>query len=124
MDGSRRIPVVGRWVLIVLVSVLVTATGGTRAQAAAGHATVKAVLRVDSQENDMNKIKHTVFIVQENRSFDEYFGMYPGADGIPLDRRGRPAVCVPDPATAKCQRPYHDAADVTHCGPHGVYASI
>lgn len=28
-----------------------------------------------------NPIKHIVFIVKENRSFDEYFGTYPGANG-------------------------------------------
>src|SRR5687768_14286456 len=26
-------------------------------------------------------IKHVVFIVKENRTFDNYFGRYPGADG-------------------------------------------
>ena len=39
----------------------------------------------------MSKIQHLIFIVQENHSFDNYFGMYPGANGllsnvsIPLD---------------------------------------
>jgi len=28
-----------------------------------------------------NPIKHIVFLVKENRTFDEYFGLYPGADG-------------------------------------------
>jgi phospholipase C len=28
-------------------------------------------------------IKHLVFIVQENHTFDNYFGTYPGADVIP-----------------------------------------
>jgi len=28
-----------------------------------------------------NPIKHVVFIVKENRSFDNYFGTYPGANG-------------------------------------------
>ena len=28
-----------------------------------------------------NKIKHVVFIIKENRSFDHYFGQFPGADG-------------------------------------------
>jgi phospholipase C len=28
-----------------------------------------------------NPIKHVVFIVKENRTFDHYFGRYPGADG-------------------------------------------
>src|SRR5438128_1423661 len=27
------------------------------------------------------KIQHIVFIVKENRSFDNYFGTFPGADG-------------------------------------------
>ena len=30
-----------------------------------------------------NPIKHIVVIMQENRSFDNYFGTYPGANGIP-----------------------------------------
>jgi phospholipase C len=30
-----------------------------------------------------NKIQHFIFIVQENHSFDNYFGTYPGANGIP-----------------------------------------
>jgi phospholipase C len=28
-------------------------------------------------------IQHFIFIIQENRSFDNYFGTYPGANGIP-----------------------------------------
>src|ERR1700724_988962 len=28
-------------------------------------------------------IEHFIFIVQENHSFDNYFGAYPGANGIP-----------------------------------------
>ena len=27
------------------------------------------------------KIEHVVFIIKENRSFDTYFGTFPGADG-------------------------------------------
>jgi phospholipase C len=27
------------------------------------------------------KIEHIVYIVKENRTFDHYFGRYPGADG-------------------------------------------
>ena len=33
----------------------------------------------------IHKIKHVVVIMQENRSFDQYFGTYPGADGIPAN---------------------------------------
>ena len=56
--------------------------------------------------------------MQENRSFDSYFGTYPGADGIPM-RGGVPIVCIPDPAHGTCQRPYHDPNDVNAGGPHG-----
>ena len=30
---------------------------------------------------DITQIQHIVFIIKENRSFDEYFGTYPGANG-------------------------------------------
>jgi phospholipase C len=63
-------------------------------------------------------IKHVIIIMQENRSFDTYFGTYPGADGIPM-QNGVPTVCVPDPATEKCAKPFHDPNDLNHGGPHG-----
>jgi phospholipase C len=55
----------------------------------------------------IHKIRHVVIIMQENRSFDSYFGTYPGADGIPV-KNGHFTVCVPDPRTRGCDRPYHD----------------
>ena len=50
-------------------------------------------------------LDHLVFIVQENRSFDHYFGTFPGADGIPTDASGRPKVCLPDPEQARVPPP-------------------
>lgn len=70
-------------------------------------------------QSDIHKIKHIIIIMQENRAFDEYFGTYPGADGIPM-QNGTPAVCVPDPLTNKCVRPYHDPRDLNEGGPHGA----
>jgi phospholipase C len=29
----------------------------------------------------LSKLKHMVFLVKENRTFDNYFGTFPGADG-------------------------------------------
>ncbi|HEV2590640.1 MAG TPA: alkaline phosphatase family protein [Gaiellaceae bacterium] len=66
----------------------------------------------------IHKIKHVIVIMQENRSFDSYFGTYPGADGIPM-LNGVPTVCVPDPQRGTCTRPYHDTNDVNGGGPHG-----
>ncbi len=56
-------------------------------------------------------------IMQENRSFDSYFGTYPGANGIPAD------VCVPDPLHGGCVAPFHDAAQKNSGGPHGTEAA-
>ena len=67
---------------------------------------------------DIHKIKHVVIIMQENRSFDSYFGTYPGADGYPRDAHGNITVCVPDPTAGACQRPYHDPAITNAGGPH------
>ena len=61
--------------------------------------------------------------MQENRAFDEYFGTYPGADGIPM-KNGIPTVCVPDPQTRACVRPYHDPNDRNEGGPHGAQNAV
>lgn len=62
----------------------------------------------------IDKLDHLVFIVMENRSFDHYFGTYPGADGIPKK------VCVPDPEyNDRCSTPYHSTELINNGGPHG-----
>jgi phospholipase C len=66
----------------------------------------------------LQKIKHVVVIMQENRSLDEYFGLYPGADGLPR-QNSQFTVCVPDPDNGGCVRPYHDSTDKNGGGPHG-----
>src|SRR4029077_13813805 len=71
----------------------------------------------------IHKIKHVIVIMQENRSFDHYFGTYPGADGFPRAADGDFAVCVPDPARGGCQKPYHDTNDLNAGGPHGDAAA-
>jgi phospholipase C len=71
----------------------------------------------------IHKIKHIIIIMQENRSFDEYFGTFPGADGIPM-KDGVPTVCAPNPATDTCDAPYHNPADMNFAGPHGNEYSI
>ena len=49
-------------------------------------------------------IKHLVLLMQANHSFDNYFGTYPGADGIPK------GTCQPislSRPAAGCVRPFH-----------------
>ncbi len=49
-------------------------------------------------------IRHLVVLMQENHSFDNYFGTYPGADGPPAE------TCLPksfQDASLGCSRPSH-----------------
>ena len=88
------------------------------AGSAAGAAVAAFEADVDARPNaGIHTIKHVIVIMQENRSFDSYFGTYPGADGIPM-RKGVPTVCVPDPTRHTCVRPYHDSANKNFGGPH------
>jgi phospholipase C len=74
-------------------------------------------------QGDIHAIKHVVVIMQENRSFDSYFGTYPGADGIPM-QNGVPTICVNDPKTNQCVKPFHDSKDLNHGGPHSATDAI
>ncbi len=71
----------------------------------------------------IHKIRHVVIIMQENRSFDSYFGTFPGAEGIPM-RDGVTVACVPDPRGQTCVRPYHDPQDRNRGGPHNARAAV
>ena len=70
-------------------------------------------------DTGLHKIRHVIVIMQENRSFDSYFGTYPGADGIP-GVAGNPGIvpCVPNPRTHACVQPYPDHMDANGGGPH------
>jgi phospholipase C len=70
----------------------------------------------------IEKIAHIIIIMQENRSFDHYFGTFPGADGIPM-WNGIPTVSCPDPLRGKLARPYHTNADANYGGPHDGMAT-
>ncbi len=86
-------------------------------------AAVLAALPGRSQSGDpIHKIRHVVIIMQENRSFDSYFGTFPHVDGIPM-ANGVPTVCVPDPRQGTCVKPFHDSGDANRAGPHTARAS-
>jgi phospholipase C len=65
----------------------------------------KAAAQTPTVERKANTpIEHVIFLMQENHSFDNYFGTYPGADGFPE------GLCVPvdpfDPANEECIEPF------------------
>ena len=63
-------------------------------------------------------IEHFIFIIQENHSFDNYFGTYPGANGIPA------ATALPDyPGGPLVNKPFLlKATHVPRDLPHGWLA--
>jgi len=72
----------------------------------------------------IHQIQHVVIVMQENRSFDSYFGTYPGANGIPTNN-GVTSVCLPDSvALSTCISPFHDTSDVDIGGPHSYDAAV
>ena len=99
----------------LLLLIIVIAAGSTTALLIHDH---MATTNPTSGSQGIQKIKHIVIIMQENRSFDSYFGTYPGADGIPM-KNGVPTVCVPDPRSGQCAAPYHDTNLINTGGPHG-----
>src|SRR5665213_4262468 len=111
-----------RWRLVVGVSALVLIATGCSSGSSPPTARVERVSGGPSGSYivppGIHKIKHVIVIMQENRSFDSYFGTFPGAAGIPM-RKGVPTVCSPDPASGSCVRPYHDRNDKNAGGPHG-----
>ena len=96
------------------VAIVVTACGSPAAPSGTPTASPTAPVG-----GGIHTIKHVVVIMQENRSFDTYFGTYPGVNGLPASN-GQFTVCNPDPARSTCVAPYHDSADVNGGGPHGA----
>ena len=97
-----------------LLSVLVLV-----ALAAFSSSSAPEVDRTPAASAGIHLIRHVVVIMQENRSFDSYFGTYPGADGIPMTD-GRPSACLPTGRPGEpCVRPYPDHSDRNGGGPHG-----
>lgn len=80
---------------------LVVQVSATRAQAPPLSAPAQAA-RAKQEIPGIKKIDHVVWIIQENHSFDNYFGTFPHADGIP------PSTCLPImPGSKKCVKPFH-----------------
>jgi len=71
--------------------------------AAGGGWSMPAAAAGGSPEAPATPIHHFVILLQENHTFDNYFGTYPGAEGIPKN------TCVPADPTAgprPCVRPF------------------
>ena len=107
-----------RWAILVGALSGALILGGVTASGQGVGGSAKRVAAL----HGIHKIRHVIVIFQENRSFDSYFGTYPGADGIPM-RDGVPIPCVPNPAGGPCVRPFVDHADLNGGGPHDAVNS-
>lgn len=66
-------------------------------------------------------IDHLVVLMQENHTFDNYFGTFPGVDGIPAD------ACQPrstDSVPGDCVEPYHISHPRTLDPDHGKATAL
>jgi phospholipase C len=89
----------------------------TRPRGRAAASALAAALAMPATAWSLTPIHHVIFIMQENRSFDHYFGTYPGADGF------RKHTCEPiDPTDLSqgCVLPFHDQNDINAGGPHAA----
>jgi phospholipase C len=111
-----RVAVVAAVVVVVVAAVagalLSRSDGGTPQTPAVAAGTRPQALR------GIHRIRHVIVVMQENRSFDSYFGTFPGADGLPTDASGHFTTCLPNRATGRCLAPFHDLADKQDGGPH------
>src|SRR5919202_1467364 len=103
----RRVLIALAFAVVGVTAVLNATLGASRSHAAP-----------PKPATGIHKIKHVIVIMQENRSFDHYFGTYPGVDGLPRNADGTFRVCLPNPATARCEKPFHDTRDLNAGGPH------
>ncbi|MEA2522650.1 MAG: hypothetical protein QOI81_2296 [Actinomycetota bacterium] len=111
---GRRRASVGFFTVMTALSVALTLLPST-AQAGKHH-------RVDPE--GIFKLDHLIFIVQENRSFDHYFGTFPHADGLPTNSAGHFTTCIPNPYLGHCSPPYHTSSIWQLGGPHGHPQSV
>src|SRR5580704_13162225 len=55
-----------------------------------------------------SRIKHVVIVIQENRSFDNFFATFPGADGT---RTGK-AAAMPRSIAQSCNQPIEEPTTI------------
>lgn len=71
-----------------------------------------------------NPIKHVVFIIKENRTFNTYFGAYPGATGSTTGQtlKCSSSGCRPGPTVPLKPAPDVQPHDITHGFASGLYS--
>ncbi len=114
LSGGRRILAIGTLAAAAGLALVLAVTGATGARPAGAYAA--------GTGGGIHRIRHVIVIMQENRSFDNFFGTYPGADGLP-QTGGHFTVCETDPVTRQCVYPTHSTSNDRDL-PHLHYNSV
>jgi phospholipase C len=128
--ARRRAGVVAGVVLLLVAVWQLWPSGAAKTSAGPGPSTSGASPPVTSSPGPTstitpgrNPIKHVIFLVKENHTFDNYFGTYPGADGA---TRGKTLQCdqgfAPGPTVKLTPAPYMYPHDLGHAFAPGLTA--
>jgi len=99
------------WTALVVAGCALLAANAPAAGAASGSAAATATATATA-----TPIKHFIYLMQGARSFDDYFGTYPGAAGFPAGE------CQKTGAGSDCVRPY--SLDGQSAGLSGIDSSL
>ena len=102
MTGRWAAKKAGSTIGVIVLGTLIAAGQLGPAMAAPRHASPASGTR--GSHAPTTPVRHFVVLLQENHTFDNYFGTYPGADGIPH------GVCMPvnlANGPRPCVRPFH-----------------
>lgn len=100
-----------RFVAVVLACMMLAACGGGGSSAvparSAGSASTAPLAAQQAGTGSLlggGKIKHVIIVIMENRTFDNLFNGYPGADSVPsgTTHLGAPVALRPTPFEAPC----------------------
>ena len=125
-DLMRGVRVAGLVAVLALLGTAVALLGAAVASSKpSSHLRRAAPVRHRAIPPGISKIKHVVIIMQENRTFDNYFGSYPHAAGISgLSDHGGRVPCIPDTKRHSCTHPFHDRRDLNEGGPYSTHNAI
>lgn len=101
--------------------------GGTKASGRGGSGTGAPTSGSPSPTGEVgpdNPIKHVVFVIKENRTFNNYFATYPGAEGSTVGGtlKCTSQGCRPGPDYQLTHAPDVQSHDITHGFASGLYA--
>jgi len=82
------------WVLVLFAGAAVAACGGGMSSAGSPGGLIPG----GRSPSGSTPIKHVIVLIQENRSFDNFFATYPGADGAASGQ----AAAMPSPIATSC----------------------